>query len=241
MLAVAVAGPAGSRAATRFPLGDPNGGRLGAVTVNPVAEHRAAFESRAARIPSPPIPNPHVPAPVSKAKPSPKVNAARSQSHSYPEPRRETEAPVGRRPRRPTNGAPQQKDLPNQVYSTAGTKVSTRRFCYLAGRGGVGVGNNSPFGNQFGAYADLLRTRVAQYWKTTDVRADNASGGGCDNSPSAATASLDRHSHHAKERNRRSRYFRAARHYGRCAVSAAYRRSSAKSEAEIEFLFQLKQ
>jgi len=39
----------------------------------------------------------------------------------------------------------------------------------LAGGGGVGVGNNSPFGNQFGAYADLLRTRVAKYWQTTMI------------------------------------------------------------------------
>ena len=77
----------------------------------------------------------------------------------------------GRRAARQVAG--QQKDLPNQLYSTAGTRVSTPDFA-IAGGGGVGVGNNSPFGNQFGAYADLLRNRVAQYWKTTDIRAANA-------------------------------------------------------------------
>ena len=104
------------------------------------------------------------------------------------------------------------------MYSTAGTKVSTPDFA-LAGGGGVGVGNNSPFGNQFGAYADLLRTRVAQYWKTTDVRANNAPVVG-------VTFTLRRDGSVTgiritqKSGNRRSRYFRAARHYGRCAISA---------------------
>ena len=32
----------------------------------------------------------------------------------------------------------------------------------MTGGGGVGIGNNSPFGTQFGWYADLLRDQVAQ-------------------------------------------------------------------------------
>ena len=56
---------------------------------------------------------------------------------------------------------------PTSSIAPSGTRVSTPDYA-LAGGGGVGVGNNSPFGNQFGAYADLLRNRVAQYWQTTD-------------------------------------------------------------------------
>ncbi len=94
--------------------------------------------------------------------------------------------------------------------------MSTPDFA-LAGGGGVGVGNNSPFGNQFGAYADLLRTRVAQYWKTTDIRANSAPVVGVtfvlhrDGSVTGIRITQ-------KERYLRSGYFRAARHHGRCAV-----------------------
>ena len=108
-----------------------------------------------------------VPVPITKAKPAPKV--------TVPDPKA---IPIPSRNAKLTRPSPaaappdkwraSQKDLPNQLYSTAGTRVSTPDFA-LAGGGGVGVGNNSPFGNQFGAYADLLRTRVAQYWKTTDI------------------------------------------------------------------------
>ena len=37
------------------------------------------------------------------------------------------------------------------------------------GSGGAGVGVNSAFGNQFGAYADLVVQRVTQKWQTTGL------------------------------------------------------------------------
>src|SRR5438552_18062277 len=39
------------------------------------------------------------------------------------------------------------------------------------GGGGVGVGTASPVGNQFGAYATLLRDQVARNWKTAELDA----------------------------------------------------------------------
>ncbi len=120
-----------------------------------------------------------------------------------------------------------------------GTRVSTPDFA-LQGGGGVGVGNNSPFGNQFGAYADILRNRVAQYWRTTDIRAAN-------NAPVVGVTfvlhrdgSGHRHAHHAEERDLRARYLRAARRHGRCRRFPQLPPQFPKSEAEIEFLFQLK-
>jgi protein TonB len=147
-------------------LGDPNGGRMGAVTVNPVAS--IALPSRTG--PKNPVATDTesaVPVPVLKAKPAPKVTApdpkaipipSRDAKLSRPSP---AAAP-------PDKWRALQKDLPNQLYSTAGTRVSTPDYA-LAGGGGVGVGSNSPFGNQFGAYADLLRNRVAKYWQTTTI------------------------------------------------------------------------
>jgi protein TonB len=69
----------------------------------------------------------------------------------------------------------QQKDLPNQIYSTAGQAVSSEMY-RLPGGGGVGVGNASPFGEQFGWYATLLRDKVAKNWRTADVDARLGSG-----------------------------------------------------------------
>jgi protein TonB len=171
LLVGAVIGIGWVQSKTSLSLGDPNGGRLGAVTVNPVAS--IALPSHTG--PKNPVATDTesaVPVPVTKAKPTPKVTApdpkaipipSRNAKLSRPSP---AAAP-------PDKWRASQKDLPNQLYSTSGTHVSTPDFG-LSGGGGVGVGNNSPFGNQFGAYADVLRTRVAQYWKTNDIRANNA-------------------------------------------------------------------
>jgi protein TonB len=62
----------------------------------------------------------------------------------------------------------QQKDMPNQVYSAVGQALVSPSIG-LTGGGGVGIGTNSPFGTQFGYYADLLRNKVAQNWRTGDL------------------------------------------------------------------------
>ena len=44
----------------------------------------------------------------------------------------------------------------------------------MAGGGGVGIGNNSPFGTQFGEDANILRSRVGQAWHTGELRISSA-------------------------------------------------------------------
>jgi len=53
----------------------------------------------------------------------------------------------------------------NQVFSRDAPAAVSPRF-EKPGSGGVGVGPNSAFGNQFGAYADLVVQRVTQKWQT---------------------------------------------------------------------------
>jgi protein TonB len=147
-------------------MGDPNGGRMGAVTVNPVAS--IALPSHAG--PKNPVATDTesaVPVPVAKSKPAPKVTAPDPKAIPIPSRNAKFSRPSPAAAL-PDKWRASQKDLPNQLYSTSGTRVSTPDYA-LAGGGGVGVGNNSPFGNQFGAYADLLRNRVAQYWQTTTI------------------------------------------------------------------------
>ena len=62
----------------------------------------------------------------------------------------------------------QQKDLPNQAYSSVGQAVSNPMY-QMPGGGGVGVGSNSPFGSQFGEYANRLRDQVARNWHTAEI------------------------------------------------------------------------
>jgi protein TonB len=57
----------------------------------------------------------------------------------------------------------------NQVTSRAGQAAASPLFAPAPGSGGVGVGTGSPFGARFGAYAALIRDRVAQHWKTEQV------------------------------------------------------------------------
>ena len=61
-----------------------------------------------------------------------------------------------------------QIDRPNQLYSTEGQKLVSPMYGQ-PGSGGVGVGRGSPFGDRFGYYVDLLRQKVAQKWRTSDV------------------------------------------------------------------------
>jgi protein TonB len=154
----------------RIMLGDPNGGRFGSVTVNPVATIPLPSRDGARN----PVANPTesaVPVPEPKLKATPKVTLP--DPKATPIPSRDAKT----KPAKPSEAASepnkfraQQKELPNQVYSSAGARVNTADFG-LTGGGGVGLGTNSPFGAQFGAYADLLRNRVAQFWKTADIRA----------------------------------------------------------------------
>src|SRR5262249_54407795 len=62
----------------------------------------------------------------------------------------------------------QEKDVPNQTYSNSGRQPSSEMFA-IQGSGKMGLGENAPFGNQFGAYAEILRNLVASKWRTQDI------------------------------------------------------------------------
>jgi periplasmic protein TonB len=57
---------------------------------------------------------------------------------------------------------------PNQVFSRDAPAAVSPMF-QKPGSGGVGVGPNSTFGNQFGGYADLVVQRITQKWQTTGL------------------------------------------------------------------------
>ena len=52
-----------------------------------------------------------------------------------------------------------------------GQSASSPLYAPAPGSGGVGVGEGTPFGTRFGAYAALIRDRVAQKWRTEQVDA----------------------------------------------------------------------
>lgn len=147
--------------------GDPHGGGIGSVTVTPVA--RIPLPSRGGLVN--PVANDtesRVPEPPEKAKPQaaekePDPDAISIRSRRAKEKERRAASAQNK-------WRAQQKDLPNQIYSSAGQAASTPMIG-MTGGGGVGIGNNSPFGNRFGAYAELLRRQVASKWNTADLDA----------------------------------------------------------------------
>jgi len=157
----------GAFEATRKPvMGDTQGGRMGAVEVTPV--HSIPLPSRNAA-PNP-VANPtesQVPTPPPKAKPVPKQKAPDLQAI----PIKSKAAP--KKPEPVQTAAPnkfreQQHDLPNQVYSNVGQALSSP-MVQMPGAGGVGIGNDSPLGQQFGAYAKLIIDQVGRHWQTTTL------------------------------------------------------------------------
>jgi protein TonB len=68
----------------------------------------------------------------------------------------------------PNKWREQQKDLPNQLYNSAGQAMSSPMFG-KSGSGQLGMGTSSPFGERLGWYANQLQDRVAQHWRTDDV------------------------------------------------------------------------
>ncbi len=173
LLVVAVVGIGWIEKRSHLSLGDPNGGRMGAVAVNPVAsiplpQHEGPKNPVAVDTES------HVPTPVTKPAPKSQPKVKLPDPKAIPIPSRNAKATRQRAEAEPVNKfRAKQQDLPNQLHSNVGTRVATPDYS-VKGGGGVGVGSNSPFGNMFGGYADLLRDRVAQHWQTTDLRSQNA-------------------------------------------------------------------
>jgi periplasmic protein TonB len=146
--------------------GDPNGGRLGSVAVSAVSS--IPLPNRGG--PKNPLANDtesQVPSPPPKVKARPKVQTpppdaipikTRNAQKKYAE----------SAAAQPNKWREKQVDRPNQLYTPGGQSLSSEMY-EMRGGGGVGVGTNSPFGTQFGYYANLLRDQVARAWKTTDV------------------------------------------------------------------------
>jgi TonB family protein len=149
----------------RATFGDINGGGFGSVAVNAVSSIPLPQRSG----PINPVANPtesRVPEPPPKAKPKPEVKAPEPDAiplKSRNAKRRPSEAASARNKFRE-----KQEDLPNQLYNPSGQAVVSPMIA-MHGGGGVSVGNSSPFGVQFGWYANVLRDRVAQNWRTSDV------------------------------------------------------------------------
>ena len=145
-------------------LGDVNGGGIGAVAVTPVSQ--IPLPSRSG--PINPVANDtrsRVPEPLPKDKPKPAVeepepDAIPLKSRNTPRPSR-AEAP-------PNKFRAQQKDLENQLHSTAGQAMVSPMYS-LTGGGGVSLGNSSPLGTRCGWYATVLKNKVAENWQTNQL------------------------------------------------------------------------
>jgi protein TonB len=145
--------------------GDPNGGRFGSVAVNAVPS--IPLPNRGV------VPNPvandtesQVPQAPPKMKAQPKVKAP--PPDAIPLKSKNAKQRESKQAATPNKWADQQQYKPNQLYSTRG-QVASSPLYNMPGGGGVGVGTNSPFGTQFGYYANLLREKVSSAWRTGDV------------------------------------------------------------------------
>jgi periplasmic protein TonB len=110
----------------------------------------------------PEAPEPKVaPKPVVKEK-LPDPAAIRIPTHEKVKPKR-IERPATSNPFRPDR-LPE----PNQVYSRTPQAMVAPEYG-MQGTNGVGVGPSSPFGEQFGWYAQQIQDRVSRKWNRADV------------------------------------------------------------------------
>jgi protein TonB len=145
-------------------LGDVKGGGFGSVAVTAVS--RIPIPSKSGPInPVASDTESRAPEPPPKAKPKPAVKLP--DPEAIPLPSRNATKRPSEQAAAPNKFREQQKDLPNQVYSERQAAVSP--MFSMPGGGGVGIGNNSPFGQEFGAYGNLLRDKVARYWRTNEL------------------------------------------------------------------------
>jgi protein TonB len=61
-----------------------------------------------------------------------------------------------------------QRERQNQLYSPTGQALSSPMYG-IQGAGGVTLGDNTPFGSEFGWYAKLLKDKVTEKWRTSDL------------------------------------------------------------------------
>jgi TonB family protein len=144
-----------NRGKVQFGTLDAMGGSVGiqAVDTLPFPERHGEKNPLAndseAKVPTPPKP-------VPKTEPKEEPDAVPIKSKKAPKKQSELIAKSQRfRP---------EPERPNQVYSGAGQAVSSPLYGGMPGVGGVGIGPNSVFGTQFGAYANALVQQVSRRW-----------------------------------------------------------------------------
>ena len=169
-LVVLIGGATWVQGRNTISLGSKEGGGLGAVAITPV---------KGIPLPNPGGPvNPiatetksQLPPPITKEAPKTKAKAPDANAIPIPsknakaqKPSRWESAPVDR-------WHAKQDYASNQLTYRGGQRLNDPAM-QVAGGGNIGLGGTgSVFGTQFGAYADILRDRVAQAWKTGDIDA----------------------------------------------------------------------
>jgi periplasmic protein TonB len=129
----------------------------------------------------------NIPIPRRDAPPNPVANDTESQVRTAPakqetekrQPDKAIEIPDKQKPKRQAERPQQQKKYlepapQNQVYSRTRQAVSSPMYGQ-SGSGQVGIGPNSPLGNRLGWYAELIRERIAQNWRTNGLDARSQS------------------------------------------------------------------
>jgi protein TonB len=149
-------------------LGSPTGGGLGGVMVSPVASiplpNRGGAENPVAndtqsQVPTPPVPKEKPKAAAKEKAPPPNAIALKSEKAAKRQPE-----PAAQ----PNKYRDQQKYNPSQLYSDAGQRLSSSQYA-MQGGGGVRIGDSSPFGEQFGAYANSVREIIARNWRPSNL------------------------------------------------------------------------
>ena len=131
-------------------------------------------------------PVPKIPLPHREARENPVANDTESQvptPPSKPEPKKQEKAPEPDAiplKGRAAKSKPQtyssrnsyrekQEERKNQVYSPVGETMTSPMYGMTGAGGGVTLGDNTPFGTQFGWYAKLLKDKVTQSWRSSDL------------------------------------------------------------------------
>jgi TonB family protein len=124
-----------------------------------------------------------IPIPQRQAAPNPVANDTQSTVRSAPAKQETERAPVPDRnavaipdrfrkeAERPQHQQQYQTPAPpNQVYSRTRQALSNPMYSAQSGAGQVGIGPNTPLGdNRLGWYAELIRQRIAQNWNTNGL------------------------------------------------------------------------
>jgi protein TonB len=152
----------------RMRMGDPNGGGIGGMLVNSVASiplpNRGGPENPVANDTQSQLPTP--PPPKEKAKPAPKVKAPPPDAIPLKSDKAQTKRVAEARPQPQVNKYREVQTYDkSQLYSDVGQRASSPSYQLPNGGGGVRLGNSSPFGEQFGYYANIIRDNIARAWK----------------------------------------------------------------------------